>query len=125
MIIFKGIIRNQEPIVFATIDSEGNLIFSGKGEYHFVVDTGFTGDIAVPHKLIPKLNLTFLSYDRFELATKKVIDLPVFQGWAKIDKRRVKVEIIPGDEIVGMSFLEAFGSKLVVDFETKEVILLE
>ena len=94
------------------------------GEYRFVVDTGFTGDVAVPPRLIPKLDQKFLGYDKFVLATKRVIDLPVFQGWVQVMGKRYKVKLVPGDELLGMKFLEKIGSKLIVDFIKAEVKLL-
>ncbi len=36
----------------------------------------------------------------------------------------MKVEIVPGDELIGMKFLEKIGSKLIVDFDEAEVKLL-
>ncbi len=124
MIIFKGEIKYQEPLVSATVDGSGNLKLSSNSTHRFIVDTGFAGDIAVPYTMLPKLNLKFLGYDKFVLATNKPIVLPVFEGWVKIKRKRVKVEIIPGDELIGMKFLEKAGSKLIVDFDKAEVKLL-
>ncbi|MDZ7360842.1 MAG: hypothetical protein ONB46_08965 [candidate division KSB1 bacterium] len=124
MILIKGVIRNRKPIVSVTIDQQGNLNFSSAGEYRFVVDTGFTGYIVVPYALLPKLNLKFLNFTHFTLATHRNIQLPVFKGWVKVRTKRVKVEIVPGDELIGMKFLERVGSKLIVDFTKAEVKLL-
>ncbi len=124
MIIFKGVIKYQEPLVSATVDGSGNLKLSSNSKHRFIVDTGFAGDIAVPYTMLPKLNLKFLGYDKFVLATNKPIVLPVFEGWVKIKRKRVKVEIIPGDELIGMKFLEKACSQLIVDFDKAEVKLL-
>jgi len=62
---------------------------------------------------------------KFVLATHKVINLPVFQGWFKVKGRRIKVHIIPGDELVGMGLLAKLGSKLIVDFAKAEVKLIK
>jgi hypothetical protein len=43
---------------------------------------------------------------------------------ANIDKKRRKVQIIPGDELIGMGLLEKIGSKLIVDFDRAEVKLM-
>jgi predicted aspartyl protease len=124
MILFKGKIKKREPIITAQIDEKGNLNLSSKGQHRFIVDTGFTGDIAVPITLLPKLNLSFASYSRFVLATKKVIRVPVFRGWVYIKGKRLKVEIVPGDELLGMGLLEKIGSKLIVDFDHAEVKII-
>ncbi len=126
MTLLNGKITNREPLIAATIDKKGDLVLSSKGgEHSFVVDTGFTGDLAVPRSLLHKMKLKFLSYDKFELATKRVIDLPVFQGWVKVKNKRVKVEIIPGDELIGMGLLEAVSSKLILDWMKQEIRLID
>jgi predicted aspartyl protease len=109
--------------VSATVDESGNLKLSSDSKYRFVVDTGFAVDVAVPYAMLPRLNLNFLGYDKFVLATNKPIVLPVFEGWVKIKRQRVKVEIIPGDELLGMRFLEKAGSQLIVNFDEAEVKL--
>jgi len=38
--------------------------------------------------------------------------------------KRYKVKLVPGDELLGMKFLEKIGSKLIVDFIKAEVKLL-
>lgn len=123
MIILKGKIAHWEPTVLAMIDKNGQLELSHKGEHRFVVDTGFAGDIAVPKIMLAKLKVEFLGYNEFILATKKRIRLPVFQGWIKIKAMRVQVEMIPGDELIGMKFLEKVGSRLIVDFNNASVKL--
>ncbi|MGH7451665.1 MAG: hypothetical protein ACRENG_09995 [bacterium] len=88
------------------------------------MDTGFTGDVVVPDALLPKLDLKFLNFTHFILATHKEIELPVFKRWVKVRTKRVKVEIVPGDELLGMGILERIGSKRIVDFDKAEVKLL-
>lgn len=124
MIILKGRIAHWEPTVFALIDKNGQLELSHKGEHRFVVDTGFAGDIAVPEILLSKMKVEFLGYNEFVLATKKRIRLPVFKGWIKIKAMRVQVEMIPGDELIGMKFLEKVGSRLIGDFKNATVKLI-
>lgn len=124
MTICQGVIRNLEPIVTATIDENRDLNFLSAGTYRFVIDTGFTGDIAVPSALIPKLNLKFSGYSEFLLATHKNIKLPVFKGVVKVKNKRVKVDIVPGDELLGMGFLAAIGTKMIVDFKNATVKLI-
>jgi clan AA aspartic protease len=122
--LFKGSIRNQEPVVTAKIDENGELNFASQGNHSFVVDTGFTGDIAVPHALLPKLNLEFSGYTEFVLATYQRVELPVYRGWVKIKHKRMKVDVVAGDELLGMGLLERIGSQLIVDFTKAEVKLL-
>jgi len=124
MTILKGKIAHWEPTVVALINKNGQLEISNKGKHSFVVDTGFAGDIAVPHTMLPRLNARFLGYNEFVLATQKRIRLPVFQGWVKVKAMQVEVEMIPGDELIGMKFLEKVGSQLIVDYKKATVKLI-
>jgi len=110
--------------VFTAIEGSGNLKLSSSGVHRFLVDTGFAGDIAVPNTMLPRLNLKFLGYDRFILATQKPVVLPVFEGWVRILRKQIKVEVIPGDELIGMKFLERAGSELIFDFVHAQLKLL-
>lgn len=124
MIIFKGTIKKRESIVSVMVDENGHIAFSPQGEYRCIIDTGFAGDIAVPYSMLPRLDHKFLGYDEFVLATNKRIQLPVFQGWVRVKKGKLKVEVIPGDELIGMKLLERIGSKLIVDFDKSNMKLI-
>lgn len=88
----QRVIRNQEPRVSLTSDTDGFFQFIG--------------------------------FDEFVLATQKRIELPVFQGGVKIPQRLIKVEIIPGDELIGMKLLAKIGSKLIINFDRAAVKLI-
>ncbi|MDZ7289728.1 MAG: hypothetical protein ONB44_07130 [candidate division KSB1 bacterium] len=87
------------------------------------VDTGFSGGIALPLKLIKRVGLEPVVYDRFRLGTGKVVDLPVFLGKVIIKNRTIETWFIPGDYLIGMEFLYAAGSGLAFDFKRNTVRL--
>ncbi len=121
----KGAVKNRKPVVSAAADAEGHVdLASTQKEFELIIDTGFTGFIVLPRKLVPKLDIKFLGYERFALATGKTMDLPVFEGWVKTQNDPMKIEMVFGDEIIGMAMLQMIGSKLIVDFEKNEVELI-
>jgi len=81
------------------------------------VDTGFTGDILFPAELTEKLDLKFVSYDSFQLAADQTIALPVYRGQIMLARAMLEVEMMPGDALIGMSLLQAIGSRLILDFD--------
>ncbi len=122
MNLITGVIADNKPIVKATV-KDGRLVFSRRGKFEFIVDTGFTGDMLIPHPLVKQLNLDLLSYDTFELATEQLIELPVFRGNVVIGKTTLEVEMVPGDALIGMSLMQAIGSQLLFDFDKGQVLL--
>jgi len=114
--IVAGIIADHRPIVRARI-KRGKLEFSERGDLEFVVDTGFTGDILFPAELTEKLDLKFVSYDSFQLAADQTIALPVYRGQIMLARAMLEVEMMPGDALIGMSLLQAIGSRLILDFD--------
>lgn len=123
MRLLKGVITDKKPIVKAEINEAGALVFSDHGPFEFVIDTGFTGDVFIPEKLVGRLNLDLLSYETFELGADLLIELPVYRGVLVIGKTMVEAEMVPGDALVGMGLMQAIGSKLSLDFEKAEVVL--
>ena len=93
------------------------------GSEELLIDTGFTGAIALPRRLLRRLRLEFVAIDSFTLATGEMVDLPAYTGMARIGRRRVRTWFIPGDRLIGMDFLRSVYSRLVLDFETDSVTL--
>ena len=122
MNLITGVIADNKPVVKATV-KDGRLVFSRRGKFEFIVDTGFTGDMLIPHHLVEQLRLDLLSYDTFELATEQLIELPVFHGNVVIGKTTLEVEMVPGDALIGMSLMQAIGSQVLFDFDKGQVFL--
>jgi len=122
--IINGEIRDLVPVFTAHVDVEGMLVFGRTDSLSLTVDTGFSGGIALPLKIIDQMNLEVVDFDTFRLATGKVIELPVFLGNVIIDNQEVETWFIPGDGLIGMEFLATIGSVLFLDFKNKAVKLM-
>ena len=122
--IISGEIRDLVPVFTAHVNSDGMLIFDRTDSLSLTVDTGFSGGIALPLKIIEQMNLEVADFDTFRLATGEVIELPVFLGKVIIDNQEVETWFIPGDGLIGMEFLAAVGSVLSLDFKNKSVKLM-
>ncbi len=93
------------------------------GSVELLTDTGFTGAIALPPRLLKRLRLEFVAVDSFTLATGEIVDLPAYAGTVRIGRRRFRTWFIPGDFLIGMDFLRSVYSKVVLDFDTDSVTL--
>ena len=117
-----GRIHENCPVVRARV-KEGVLIVRRAGPEELLVDTGFTGAIALPARLLSRLRLTFIAVDTFTLATGEAVDLPAYAGVVRIGRRRVRTWFIPGDLLIGTDFLRSVCSQLSLDFEADSVTL--
>lgn len=117
-----GRIHENCPIVRARL-KDGVLILGKTGPEELLIDTGFTGAIAVPRRLLRRLRLEFVAIDSFTLATGQTVDLPAYTGMVRIGGRQVRTWFIPGDFLIGMDFLRSVYSRVVLDFQTDSVTL--
>ncbi|HDJ38244.1 MAG TPA: hypothetical protein ENF24_03550 [Methanosarcinales archaeon] len=99
------------------------LILNEEGDFEITVDTGFNGGIAIPLEMMDKMDMEFFGYDTFTLATGDIVELPMFMGKVILDDYESKTWFIPGDSLLGMSFLSTVGSILCFDFENETVEL--
>jgi len=98
-------------------------VFDEKGDSSLTVDTGFSGGIALPIKIIEKIGLELVDIDTFRLATGEIVELPVFLGKVIIKDFEIETWFIPGDSLIGMEFLSSVGSLLSLDFEDSTIKL--
>jgi predicted aspartyl protease len=117
-----GDITDNQPTVRAVVKN-GALVFSPRGDFKFIVDTGFTGDLLIPQLLVKKLNLELIAYNTFQLATEQLVTLPVYRGNVVIGKAALEVEMVPGDALIGMALMQRIGSQLTLNFKTRTVVL--
>jgi len=122
--VFSGKIEEFEPFVKASIKNN-MLEISERGDFAMTVDTGFSGGIALPDKLIKQIGLKPVVYDRFRLATGEVVNLPVFRGQVVVKNKAIKAWFIPGDSLIGMEFLYSAGSTLTFSLKKNAVKFTE
>ncbi len=123
-LLIKGEIEDFIPFFNGFVNEEGILILEEDGGLSFTVDTGFSGGIAIPEKILEEMDVELIDYGIFRLATGDEVELPVY--WGKVTIRDIEIEtwFIPGDSLLGMEFLSLVGSRLSFDFVKEEVKLL-
>ncbi len=118
----RGRIIDAAPVIYGHV-RQGRLYLGPRGDAAFVIDTGFTGSVAVPSTLARRINSTFVAIDTYTLATGLRIELPMYIGSMQIGAHRLEGFVI-GDALVGMEFLEQVCSHVHVDFEARSVELV-
>ena len=112
----QGEIIDFVPLVKAFFRKEG-LFFDEEGDILLTVDTGFSGGIALPQKMLDEMDVEFIGYDTFTVATGEIVELPIFLGKAIIKDRVIETWFIPGDLLIGMEFLSIVSRVLTFNFE--------
>ena len=120
-----GTIENFVPSFSAYLDGDKNLILSEDGDLSLSIDTGFSGGVALPDKIIDEMCLELIDFDTFRLATGEIVELPVFLGKIIIKNYVVETWFVPGDSLIGMEFLALAGSILSLNFKEGIVKLIE
>ena len=121
--LIQGKIINFVPTFKAYI-REDLLAFDSDGDIFLTVDTGFDGEIMLPQIILDDMNLEFMGYDTFTIATGETIEVPVFYGKVIVKKQEFEAWFIPGDQLVGMEFFCKVGKALELNFEESTVNLI-
>ena len=93
---------------------------------YFILDTGFTGDLVVTNDVARDLGLEVSGVMKANLAGNRGVELPTATALAVMEGHSLYVTafIIPeGWPLLGISFMEKFGYKAVVDCKNKKVRL--
>ena len=124
MIVLKGRIEGDQPLVFGDFDPGGRLeIGVDKGPFAFLVDTGFSGDLAVPTDVLAQLGAREAFVGEFLLPTGEVVELPVYTAEVVVGGRTFELELVASDELlVGMGFMRAVADKIVLNFASDEIL---
>ena len=121
--IYGTVNYNLEPVVTIQIqDNQGRL-----QSYEVVIDTGFSGELALPYFVIDHLGLHYrgLSQEPWTTATGHRESIPEYVGTVNWygQSRTVTVLETDGELLLGTSLLS--GSLLYVDFRRNGQVLLE
>jgi predicted aspartyl protease len=93
---------------------------------NFVLDTGFTGDLVVSKQIATDLGLSIDGVMKVSLAGSSLIEKPTASAIAVMEGQRLLVTAIIIEEgwpLLGISFMEKFGYKAIVDCKNKKVRL--
>ena len=74
-----GRIVNAEPRLPSRIAGK-RLILDGKGREHMILDSGFTGSIAISEEWANRLDLRYAGIQPFELANGQIVEFPTYLG---------------------------------------------
>lgn len=118
----RGVISQHSPMIAGHVRA-GELHLGTRGALPLVVDTGFTGAFAVPEEVARSLDLEFVGFDTFTLATGQEVELPVYLGLVWIGRRRVNTWFIMGEGLVGMEFLEQTCSSVQMNPDQEALTL--
>jgi len=121
--LIKGAIENFVPSFNGYVNEKGILVIQETGSLSFTVDTGFSGAIALPERILKKMKAELIAYGIFRLAAGDEVELPVFWGQVAIKNSQIETWFIPGNSLLGMEFLSLVGSYLIFDFQGQEVKL--
>jgi clan AA aspartic protease len=110
-----GRVKRREPVIPLTIHGLGGQ----RLEVEAVVDTGYTGWLTLPPRLIVLLRLRWDSFGQGTLADGSVVVYDVYL--AKIlwngRLRRIRVNELPATPLVGMSLLRGCEFKCTCEVE--------
>ncbi len=120
--ILRGRIAANTPTVFGRVRN-GRLLLGARGDVPFVIDTGFTGSVAVPDPLARRLIRQFVAVDTYLLAAGQEIELPMYVGSVQIAARRIRTCFIVGDALIGMEFLQQVCSDVRLNLDSNLVEL--
>jgi len=116
-----GRIVDAEPRIPSRIAGK-RLIFDGRGREHMILDSGFTGSIAISEEWANRLQLRYAGIQPFELANGQVVELPTYLGFVRIGRVETLFEfIITGETLLGMEFFERLGARIVMDCRAGKV----
>ncbi len=108
------------PVVPAVISWNG-----GVQTPFFLLDTGFSGDIAVTEQLAIELGLKFDGISSMETPVGKIENVKTATAFATMEGQTLYVTaiLIQGRPLLGISFMEKFNYKAIVDCKNKKVSL--
>jgi len=86
-----GRIVDAEPRIPSRIAGK-RLIFDGRGREHMILDSGFTGSIAISEEWANRLQLRYAGIQPFELANGQVVELRCTKTYVPIGLGGLGVE---------------------------------
>jgi predicted aspartyl protease len=118
-----GKIVDAEPRLSVRMTKKRLTLGLGKREY-MVIDSGFTGSIAIPEEWGERLDLSYAGIQSFALANGQAVEFPTYLGVVRIGDAEALFEfIVVGEPLLGMEFFERLGARLVIDCATGKVLV--
>lgn len=113
-------IETNKPVIQASI-AWGQVIQSP----YFLLDTGFSGDIVVPPEVARDLGVTLDGVTTMKTVDNKQVYVKSGTAFGVMEGQSVYITILvaEGMPLLGISFMEKFGYKAIVDCKLKTVML--
>ena len=81
-----------------------------------ILDSGFTGSIAISEQWANRLDLRYAGIQPFELANGQIMEFPTYLGFVRLGRVEALFEfIVTGETLLGMEFFERLGARIVMD----------
>jgi len=122
-ILIEGNITGRTPYLHARLEDR-LLVLGNSGPISLVVDTGFTGSVALQQKLIDQMGLRVAAETTFLLANGQKVLLPVYLGQVRLGENSLDTWFVPGENLLGMELLAQLGRELILKFSEDRVALL-
>ena len=120
--ILSGRILDHEAWVGGHVH-RGRLVLSPPSDLRLIIDTGFSGFLALPPAVIREMDLDLVGSEWHALADGSEMDPPIYAGTIQVGRAVQSGEIIPlgAEGLVGMAFLERLGDELQFLFRRRRV----
>lgn len=103
-----GKIVDSEPRVSARIARKYLTLGRGRRDYT-IVDSGFTGSVAIPEKWAERLDLSYAGIQAFTLANGQIVEFPTYLGLVRFGQKEALFEfIVTGEALLGWNFLSGW-----------------
>ena len=118
-----GHIVDAEPRLPSRIIGK-RLHLGGRSRDSLVLDSGFTGSVAIPEEWANRLELRYAGIQTFELANGQIVEFPTYLGGVRLGQATGLFEIIvTGESLLGMEFLERLQARVIIDCKTRKVLI--
>ena len=118
-----GHIVDAEPRFLSRITGK-RINLDGRGRDYVILDSGFTGSVAIPEEWADHLDLRYAGIQTFALANGQIVEFPTYLGEIRVGQAVGLFEIvITGEPLLGMEFLDRLKARVVMDCRTKTVLI--
>ena len=81
-----------------------------------ILDSGFTGSIAISEEWANRLDLRYAGIQTFGLANGQIVECPTYLGLVRFGPVEALFEfVVTGETLLGMEFFERLGARIVMD----------
>ena len=116
-----GRIVDAEPRLPSRIAGK-RLILDGKGPEHMILDSGFTGSIAISEEWANRLDLRYAGIQPFQLANGQIVEFPTYLGFVRFGRVEALFEfLVTGETLLGMEFFARLSARIVMDCRAGKV----